>query len=113
VYSARYSLLGNPLEPQWLRFAKCINHEWRPAEIIAQRRSGFFQPDVRPESLTYDKSNSAVQLKSINESEPHGEDTIHRMAVYTLVIMSLRLSQFFYNPQSGQSFGSVNPEFIA
>ena len=58
-----------------------------------QRRSGF--PDVRPESLTYDKSNSVVQLKSINESEPHGEDTIHRMLVYTLVIMSLRLSEFF------------------
>jgi hypothetical protein len=42
-----------------------------------------------------DKSNSVVQLKSINESEPHGEDTIHRMLVYTLVIVPLRLSQFF------------------
>jgi hypothetical protein len=45
--------------------------------------------------VTYDKSNSVVQLKSINESEPHGEDTVHRMLVYTLVIMSLRLSEFF------------------
>jgi hypothetical protein len=35
--------------------------------------------------------------------------SIHRILIYALVAILLRLSRFFYKPQSGQPCGSVDP----